>query len=491
MEGVLKKASDLMDNQNAYIAASMERKNIGFNLLKEWDEMHRHDLQFQQNFIQTLFERLEFALKQSYARIGAVIGIFNLLKVDEKFIERENFIHKSIHKCLSFHESSLDEINVQNASKKEKKKAKEIKKENDKKMSLDSMERKMNINRGSVDSKGDKSNQIQNYSESLNEFWIARETWLNSSLKFSKFIDDKILKTLLTQDLFSYEKNIKVIYNKLSDMKKMLAKESEKTAEIIKEFIKNFKEGVTSNKEGKRVKKDTYITLSTFLNHVNYIYDLIKENGIFIVQMWDQVQVLDMKRLHNIRESFLLYFSLVNNNSNERYSQLYINSAALFTKFQAHNLVNHTLSIEEVLIDEEINMIKNKLQKDPTDLKDIKEYFFHLNTNADFLQYFIIKTWEMKVQKTMSSQDAQIYITVDDYLTIYETKNKKNDNLVLSLRIETIEIKVLPEKNEFHVTIPSTGFFSRKSTKKFNCYSRDQQSEFMDSVELAKQKYRS
>ena len=135
-------------------------------------------------------------------------------------------------------------------------------------------------------------------------------------------------------------------------------------------------------------------------------------------------------------------------------------------------------------------MIKHKLQKEPNDLKDVKEYFFHLNTKTEFLHYFIIKSWEMKLQKTLDTQDANVYLTVDDYLTIYESRNKVNGNLVLSLRIETLEIKVKPEKNEFHVKIPSTGFFSRSSTKKFNCFDRDQLSEFMDSIDMAKSKYK-
>ena len=87
-------------------------------------------------------------------------------------------------------------------------------------------------------------------------------------------------------------------------MKKLLAKESSKTQSKIKEFVASYQDGLALNKGGARVKKDTFVALNGFIGHVEYIYDLIKENGIYCVQMWEQVQVLDMKRLNAVKLSF-------------------------------------------------------------------------------------------------------------------------------------------------------------------------------------------
>jgi hypothetical protein len=82
---------------------------------------------------------------------------------------------------------------------------------------------------------------------------------VQSSQKFSIIIENEILKTILTQDLFSYEKNIKTIFYQLAEMKKLLAKESSKTQSKIKEFVASYQDGLALNKGGARVKKDTFV----------------------------------------------------------------------------------------------------------------------------------------------------------------------------------------------------------------------------------------
>jgi hypothetical protein len=104
--------------------------------------------------------------------------------------------------------------------------------------------------------------------------------------------------------------------------------------------------------------------------------------------MWEQVQVLDMKRLHAIKLSFLKYFEMVEGVQGNNFSRLYVKSAEMFKKFGAHDLTNETLSLHAILIDEEKEMIKRRLKKDPTDLKDMKEYFFELSNKSEFLEYF-------------------------------------------------------------------------------------------------------
>jgi hypothetical protein len=55
--------SPVTDNLSQHKQSATERKQIGFNLLKEWDESQRHDLLFIKNLADTIFQRLEAAMK--------------------------------------------------------------------------------------------------------------------------------------------------------------------------------------------------------------------------------------------------------------------------------------------------------------------------------------------------------------------------------------------------------------------------------------------
>jgi hypothetical protein len=134
MDDVMQKAELAIANVTEYTNMATERKSIGFNLLKEWDETHRHDLLFQQNFIDSLFGRLEKALKFSYQRINAVIEIFNLLKVDQQFLDKEKSIVQSIQGSKLFYDETGP--NTKKISKKAKKAIEQSKKESESKLSI-------------------------------------------------------------------------------------------------------------------------------------------------------------------------------------------------------------------------------------------------------------------------------------------------------------------------------------------------------------------
>lgn len=298
----MRKAELAIATVTEYNNMATERKSIGFNLLKEWDETHRHDLLFQQNFIDSLFGRLEKALKFSYQRINAVIEIFNLLKVDQHFLDKEKSIIQSIQASKVFYSSPNP--TPKKVSKLKKKTLETSKKESESKLSISQYTKNKSLASDPHSTPPSDLNPLDIYKNSLSEFQASRTFWVQSSQKFSIIIENEILKTILTQDLFSYEKNIKVIFHQLGEMKKLLAKESSKTQSKIKEFVASYQDGLALNKGGARVKKDTFVALNGFIGHVEYIYDLIKENGIYCVQMWEQVQVLDMKRLNAVKLSF-------------------------------------------------------------------------------------------------------------------------------------------------------------------------------------------
>jgi hypothetical protein len=257
MDDVMQKAELAIATVTEYNNMATERKSIGFNLLKEWDETHRHDLLFQQNFIDSLFGRLEKALKFSYQRINAVIEIFNLLKVDQQFLDKEKSIAQSIQASKLFYDETSP--NTKKISKKEKKAVEQSKKESESKLSISQYTKNKSLACDPQNGQTSNLGALEIYKNSLIEFQNSRTAWVQSSQKFSIIIENEILKTILTQDLFSYEKNIKVIFYQLAEMKKLLAKESSKTQSKIKEFVASYQDGLALNKGGARVKKDTFV----------------------------------------------------------------------------------------------------------------------------------------------------------------------------------------------------------------------------------------
>lgn len=162
----------------------------------------------------------------------------------------------------------------------------------------------------------------------------------------------------------------------------------------------------------------------------------------------------------------------------------------MFGKFGAHDLTNETLSLHAILVDEEKDMIKRRLKKEPSDLKDMKEYFFELSNKSEFLEYFYLKKWELKMGKKFGrTADVSFYLSIDDYFTVFETKKTRDDRLVCSIRVEVGSIDVKPEKNEVELKWAAGGFWNKTKKKKFVFRNGDQLKEFLFAIQDARRKY--
>lgn len=60
----------------------LERKKIGWETLKGWDENSKHNLQINKVLIESLFSRLEKTLAESYRRYAHLFEFFDSVRVD-------------------------------------------------------------------------------------------------------------------------------------------------------------------------------------------------------------------------------------------------------------------------------------------------------------------------------------------------------------------------------------------------------------------------
>jgi hypothetical protein len=199
--------------------SAIERKHIGFNMLKEWDESQRHDLLFIKNLTDTIFQRLEVAMKLSYQRITSVIQLFERLQLDAHFWERENKILQLMASSKYFDPLSTAHSN-------------------------NSPSNKIETNSNGQPSKDTDTFEMGCYQGALLEFEHGRRIWCDAAKKFSNNIQETIMKSILTQDLFAFESNIKTIHNKMNDIRILLKKESDKTYNKMKEFMGVYTSGL-------------------------------------------------------------------------------------------------------------------------------------------------------------------------------------------------------------------------------------------------------
>lgn len=418
--------------------SAIERKQIGFNMLKEWDESQRHDLLFIKNLTDTIFQRLEAAMKLSYQRITSIIQLFERLQLDAHFFERENKIFQLMQSTKYFDPLSTAHSNNSPSNK-----------------------IKANSN-GQPPSGHTDTFEMGCYQGALLEFERGRRIWCDAAKKFSNNIQETIMKSILTQDLFAFESNIKTIHNKMHDTRKLLKKESDKTYNKMKEFMGTYTSGLELNKtEDKRIQKDTFTSLNDFISNIQCLYDLTKDIGILTVNFWEHGENLDSKRFNAIKTAFITYFSMVDDTYGESSLRIFSKCKEYIQVLDPIEIANASFGLKTILVQQELEMMNKCLKRIPGELRDVKEYFDGLNGYFQGAEYFWYKKWDVK----LSGKLVTAFMTIDDFLVVYGTKVKKNDRLKFSTRIEAAQIQIIAKKHTVSVSYAGGGFFNMTKTK--------------------------
>jgi hypothetical protein len=417
--------------------SAIERKQIGFNMLKEWDESQRHDLLFIKNLTDTIFQRLEVAMKLSYQRITSVIQLFERLQLDAHFWERENKILQLMASSKYF-----DPLSTAHSS--------------------NSPSNKIETNSNGQPSKDSNTFEMGCYQGAMLEFERGRRIWCDAAKKFSNNIQETIMKSILTQDLFAFESNIKTIHNKMNDTRKLLKKESDKTYNKMKDFMGVYTSGLELNKtEDKRIQKDTFTSLNDFISNIQSLYDLTKDIGILTVNFWEHGETLDSKRFNAIKTAFITYFSMVDDTYGESSLRIFSKCKEYIQVLDPIEIANASFGLKTILVQQELEMMNKCLKRIPGELRDVKEYFDGLNGWFKGAEYFWYKKWDVK----LSGKPVTAFMTIDDFLVVYGTKVKKNDRLKFSTRIEATQIEIKAKKLAVSISYAGGGFFNMTKTK--------------------------
>lgn len=258
------------ESKKGIMQTCLERKKIGWQVLKGWDENTKHNLQVSKNFIEELFDRLGSVLSQSFKRYDCVYKFFEgfLINIKTQIVLKE-------------------------------------------KMSLFRMDtsKPFNLESGIRGSDLKKNEPLLHAMVEFNrEYELFKK---NLQLSLNKIKEEINLK-ILTHQVKPYEKNIKSLYSNIASMKKILIKRSNQTIKKLKRFRKAFDESILDHKRGKRTKVNSFDYACKFVGSVKSIDMAITDFGMLLISIWEQCNILEEKRVSALRQSFMKYSDIMN-----------------------------------------------------------------------------------------------------------------------------------------------------------------------------------
>lgn len=261
---VVKEMGFTTQGKQQILRSCKDRKKVGWESLKGWDDSTKHNLQMSKEFIEKLFLRLEDELEMSFKRFETVSKFFAGFKVT----------------MLSNAELG-PKIDIFKDSQTQTLKSP---------MSL-------------------KNNDPLYYSmaEFNREYLVFRKHVETSMMRVEK----EILNKVLGDQIKNYENSLKELYSKRETIKKQLKKRSHKTAQKLKKLTKIYNDSVSEKAKGLRVKHNCFDFASDFVNSVKSIDMLITDYGILLISMWEQCSILEEKRIYAIRQAFLKFTDIV------------------------------------------------------------------------------------------------------------------------------------------------------------------------------------
>jgi hypothetical protein len=259
------------ESSESLLKLCRERKYIGWEKLKAWNDLTRNKIRVSLSFINDLHLRISSLLKQSSDRVDTIT----------KFLEKMSIvlvseIHLKDHLNL-FSMESREEMN-----------------------SLEKIKRS-----------GQRENEPILYamSEFNREYGIFNEKLEDLSKKIKTDIVQHVLKDLVGSQLEIMNNKMKMFGN----LKKTLMKKNNSMIDKIKKLNKTFEESRLPKSRTKRAKFNSFDIANQFTKSVKHAEFVLSSVGITLVEIWNQCIVLEEQRLKAIKVSMLKFLDILEN----------------------------------------------------------------------------------------------------------------------------------------------------------------------------------
>lgn len=253
------------ENKKGLTQVCLERKKIGWQMLKAWNENSKHNLLVSKGFIDDLYTRLMNSYSLSTNRYSTL----------EKFFKS---VVLQLHSEVDFRDRMEEfQINPLNNTKKT--------------TDLKTKEPLLNT-------VAEFAREFETFNKKLNE----------AVNKIKKEIGENIIKNSVT----SFEESLKVILIKTTKMRKSLLKINNKTVDRLKKFQKALSENEQLIMKEKRTKINVFDFAFDFVQSVKYMDHSVMNYGMLLISVWEQCSILEEKRIGSIRQSLMKFCDILN-----------------------------------------------------------------------------------------------------------------------------------------------------------------------------------
>lgn len=257
------------DTKHLILDSCQDRKKLGHETLKAWDENTKHNLQVSRDFIEELLLRIESLLAESSER-------FSLLTL---------FLQK-----LSVRIGS--EVSLAS------------------KMSLFSLDPRTPVDALETIPRM-KLKQTEPMLHTMLEFNREYERFSAKLKESTSRIQNEIVQRILGKSILSYEKTVKQLQAQIQNVKKNLLKRSSRTMDKLKKFGKVFQDGLADRNKGRRVRKNIFDSGFEFTKSVKSVDTAITDFGLLLIALWEQCTTLEEKRLSATRQALMKFLDLM------------------------------------------------------------------------------------------------------------------------------------------------------------------------------------
>jgi len=257
------------ENKEMLLKSCQERKKIGHETLKAWDENTKHNLQVSKDFIEELVFRIETLLGESFQR-------FNMLSL---FLQKLTVVIGS-EISLS---SKMDLFCL------------------DEETSIESIE--------SIPRMKLKEKEPMLYT--MLEFNREYEMFANKLKETTLRIQNEVVEKILGKSMKPYEKTVKQFQTQAQDLKKLLIKRSNRTLDKLKKFVKIFQDGLIDETKKRRTRKNIFDPAFEFTKSVRSVDVSITDYGLVLIALWEQCNILEEKRLSGIRQALMKFLDIM------------------------------------------------------------------------------------------------------------------------------------------------------------------------------------
>lgn len=257
------------ENSDSLIKLCQDRKSLGWEIMKGWNDSVRQQIQVTLEFINQLYERVSKLTKKSSDRIEIVT----------QFLEKMSIVLKSeVH--LKDH---LGLFSIEQAA------------------NSDSLEK--------IKRSRQRENEPILYamSEFNREYAIFNEKLEDMRGRVKTGIIDKILRNQVT----SQTKILENKYKHFSTLKKGLLKWNNKMVDKVKKLNKCFEEQKLPKERSKRTKINTFDAAKEFVESAKNVEMTLSYLGKVLIEIWNQCIILEENRLSSIREAMVKFLDIL------------------------------------------------------------------------------------------------------------------------------------------------------------------------------------